>query len=191
MTKIIRCSWAALDDPLMEAYHDKEWGVPVHDDQKHFEFLVLEGAQAGLNWMTILKRREEYRKAFSHFDPEVVARFNQHKVEQLLQNSGIIRNKLKINSAITNAQKFLEVQEEFGTFDKYIWQFVNGKPIQNKRKNCKEIPAQTKESQELSKDLRKRGFTFVGPTIIYAHMQAIGMVNDHCVDCFRYKQLFK
>lgn len=173
----------------MAEYHDKEWGVPVHDDQKHFEFLILEGAQAGLSWDTILKRREGYRKAFANFDPNKVAKFDDKDVARLMNDSGIIRNRLKIASAITNAKAFLEVQIEFGSFDKYAWQFVKGKPIQNKWKSMRDIPAKTKESEALSKDLIKRGFRFVGPTIIYAHMQACGMVNDHTVNCFRWKQL--
>ncbi|MCE5317455.1 MAG: DNA-3-methyladenine glycosylase I [Parachlamydia sp.] len=183
-----RCAWVS-ENTLYEAYHDKEWGVPVHDDRTHFEFLILEGAQAGLSWLTILKRREEYRKAFDNFDPKKVARYSPKKVEELLQNSGIIRNRLKIESAINNAQRFLEVVKEFGSFDSYIWQFVGGQPIQYHRKSRQEIPAITPEAQQLSKDLKKRGFKFVGPTIIYAHMQAIGMVNDHTVDCFRYDLL--
>lgn len=187
--KQTRCAWVTPGNTLYEAYHDKEWGVPVHDDRTHFEFLILEGAQAGLSWLTILKRREEYRKAFAHFDPTKVARFDEKKVEELVQNSGIIRNRLKIEAAINNAQRFLEVVNEFGSFDSYIWSFVEGKPIQYHRKSCKEIPAITPEAQRLSKDLQKRGFKFVGPTIIYAHMQAIGMVNDHTIDCFRYAQI--
>lgn len=189
--KCVRCDWAAKGNELYEKYHDTEWGIPVHDDRKHYEFLILEGAQAGLSWLTILKRREGYRKAFAEFDPVKVARYNKKKIESLLENSEIIRNRLKIESAVNNAQKFLDVQEEFGTFDRYIWQFVNGKTIQNCWKSIKEIPPSTPESDTLSKDLKKRGFTFVGSTIIYAHMQAIGLVNDHIVDCFRYAQLKK
>lgn len=180
-----RCAWVPPDNQLYEEYHDKEWGVPVHDDRLHFEFLILEGAQAGLSWLTILKRREAYRKAFDHFDPKKVAKYDQKKIEELMQNEGIIRNRLKIESAVTNATAFLEVQKEFGSFDKYIWSFVGGKPIQNKWKSRDQVPAKTPEAEKLSKDLMKRGFRFVGPTIIYAHMQAIGMVNDHTVDCFR------
>jgi DNA-3-methyladenine glycosylase I len=180
----IRCEWVSLNDPLSMVYHDKEWGLPVHDDGVHFEFLILEGAQAGLSWSTILKRRENYRKAFDSFDPKKVALYNQQKINELLANEGIIRNKLKIESAVNNARCFLEVQKEFGSFDKYIWQFVNGKPIQNKPKTIREIPAESPESISLSKDLKKRGFKFVGPTIMYAHMQATGLVNDHIVDCF-------
>lgn len=186
-----RCQWVPEGNELYEAYHDEEWGIPVHDDRKHFEFLILEGAQAGLSWLTILRRREGYRKAFANFDPKVVAKFSEEKIEELLQNADIIRNRLKVVSAVVNAKCFLEVQKEFGSFDKYIWQFVNGKTIQNHRKSIKEVPAETKESQALSKDLKKRGFKFVGPTIIYAHMQAIGLVNDHTCDCFRYGDLQK
>lgn len=186
-----RCAWAEgqFDDYIK--YHDEEWGVPVHDDRTHFEFLILEGAQAGLSWSTILKRREGYRQSFANFDPEEVAGFSEEKIQELLQFPGIIRNKLKVRSAVTNAQNFLEIQEEFGSFDTYIWQFVGGEPIVNHWKSLKEIPATTKESDALSKDLKKRGFKFVGSTIIYAHMQACGLVNDHTVDCFRYKKLTK
>jgi len=183
-----RCQWAG-DDPIYIEYHDKEWGVPVHDDKKLFEFIILEGAQAGLSWLTILKRRENYRKAFADFDPEKVARFNEKKINELLTDSGIIRNKLKIRSAVSNAQAFLKIQEEFGSFDTYSWQFVGGKCKVNKVKTIKEIPATSEESDALSKDLKKRGFKFVGSTIIYAHMQAVGMVNDHTTDCFRYREL--
>lgn len=184
-----RCSWVAPGNSLYESYHDHEWGVPVHDDRKHFEFLILEGAQAGLSWLTILKRREGYRTMFDHFDPVKVASYDQTKIDSLLACELIIRNKLKIESTVINARRFLAVQEEFGSFDRYIWQFVNGEPIQNHWKSIREIPAETKESKALSKDLIKRGFKFVGPTIIYAHMQAIGMVNDHTIDCFRYREL--
>ena len=173
----------------MAEYHDKEWGVPVHDDRKHFEFLILEGAQAGLSWDTILKRREGYRKAFAGFDPKKVAKFGAKDVERLLADPGIIRNRLKVASTIANAKAFLEVQKEFGSFDKYVWQFVGGKPKQNKWKTMRDLPAKTKEPEALSKDLIKRGFRFVGPTIIYAHMQACGMVNDHMVSCFRWKEV--
>ena len=186
-----RCQWVQLDNPLSVAYHDEEWGVPVYDHHKQFEFLILEGAQAGLSWNTILKRRENYRKAFSDFDPNAVAAYGKAELNELLINEGIIRNKLKIESAVINAKHFLEIQEEFGSFSKYIWQFVNGKPIQNHWKSMKDIPAESKESQALSKDLKKRGFKFVGPTIMYAHMQAVGLVNDHTTDCFRYPQLCK
>lgn len=184
-----RCQWVGQDNILFEDYHDNEWGVPTHDDRKHFEFLILEGAQAGLSWLTILKRREGYRKAFAGFDPEKVSRFNEGKINELIACSDIIRNKLKIFSAVNNAKRFLEVQEEFGSFDKYIWQFVGGKTIQNKWRTMKEVPASTKESIALSKDLIKRGFTFVGPTVMYAHMQAVGLVNDHTIDCFRHREL--
>lgn len=185
-----RCAWPA-DDPLMIAYHDEEWGVPVHDDRTLFEFLMLETAQAGLSWRTILHRREGYRKAFADFDPEKVARFNRRKVESLLKDTGIIRNRLKVEGAVKNAKAFLKIQEEFGTFDAYIWRFVDGKPKQNRWKTLKQIPAITKEAETLSQDLKQRGFTFVGPTIVYAHMQATGMVNDHTVDCFRHRQVAK
>ncbi len=186
---IHRCSWTSLDNNLYITYHDQEWGIPVHDDRTHFEFLILEGAQAGLSWITILKRREGYRQAFANFDPKKVARFTSEKIQELLALPDIIRNRLKIESAVINAQHFLEIQQEFGSFDKYVWRFVEGKPIQNHWKSLKEIPAETKQSKALSADLKKRGFKFVGPTIMYAYMQAIGMVNDHMVDCFRYKEL--
>lgn len=185
MAKKIRCGWPGNDE-LMIKYHDEVWGKPIHDDKKIFEFLILEGAQAGLSWSTILKRREGYRKAFANFDIRKVAKFTEKDVRRLLNDSGIIRNRLKIRATISNAQHFIEVQNEFGSFDKYIWQFVGGKPIQNRFKSMKELPAVTKEAEALSKDLKKRGFSFVGPTIMYAHMQATGMVNDHIVDCFRY-----
>ncbi len=188
MTQIKRCEWCGSDS-LYTEYHDTEWGVPVHDDQKQFEFLVLEGAQAGLSWLTILRRRENYRKAFADFDPAKVGRFNQRKIASLLKNEGIIRNNAKIRSAVTNAQAFLEIQEAFGTFDAYIWRFVDGEPRLNRWKRLDQIPAQTTESEKLSKDLKARGFKFVGPVIVYAHMQAAGMVNDHLVDCFRYKEI--
>ncbi|GET33787.1 DNA-3-methyladenine glycosylase I [Prolixibacter bellariivorans] len=183
-----RCSWSTNEDIYIR-YHDEEWGVPVHDDRKLFEFLILEGAQAGLSWITILKRREAYRDAFDQFDPEKVARYDEAKIGELMQRSDLIRNKLKIRSAVTNAQAFLKVQEEFGSFDQYIWSFVDGKPIQNKWEKLSEIPAQTPLSLKISKDLKKRGFKFVGPTIVYAHMQATGMVNDHLVDCFRHNEV--
>lgn len=183
-----RCEWAG-EDPLYVSYHDQEWGVPVHDDRKLFEFLILEGAQAGLSWITILRKRENYRLAFNHFDPEKISRYDQAKVEGLLQNPGIIRNKLKIRAAIQNAQAFLRVQEEFGSFDQYIWGFVDHKPIINTWTEMQQLPAFTPLSEKISKDLKKRGFNFVGPTIIYAHMQATGMVNDHIVSCFRYHQV--
>ena len=183
-----RCEWEG-SDPLYIEYHDNEWGVPVHDDRKIFEMLVLEGAQAGLNWLTVLRKRENYRKAFDNFDPRKVAKYDSKKLQELLANEGIIRNKLKIHSAIQNARAFLEVQKEFGSFDAYIWQFVGGRPIRNSWKSLSELPAQTAESEAMSKDLKRRGFGFVGPTICYAHMQATGMVNDHVVTCFRYKEV--
>jgi DNA-3-methyladenine glycosylase I len=179
-----RCAWPGTD-PLYVAYHDSEWGVPVHDDRLLFEFLVLEGAQAGLSWITILRKRDSYRLAFDGFDPEKVARYNQRKVTSLLKNEGIIRNRLKVESAVKNAKAFLAVQEEFGSFAAYQWRFVDGRPIQNRWRAMKEVPAQSAESDALSKDLKRRGFNFVGSTIIYAHMQAVGMVNDHVVGCFR------
>jgi DNA-3-methyladenine glycosylase I len=185
-----RCSWCLAFEEYIQ-YHDNEWGVPVHDDNVHFEFLLLEGAQAGLSWSMILKKRENYRKAFAGFDPKKVARFSPSKIEKLLQDPGIVRNKLKVNAAVNNAKRFLEVQKEFGSFDKYIWGFVNGKPIVNKRKSLKEIPPTTKESDLLSKDLIQRGFKFVGSTVIYSHMQACGLVNDHLVECWRHKRVPK
>lgn len=184
-----RCEWAAGQFEEYIRYHDEEWGVPVHDDKTHFEFLILEGAQAGLSWSTILKRREGYRSAFAGFDPEIVAAFDEQKIEELLQFEGIIRNRLKVQSAVTNAQKFLEIQEEFGSFDAYIWQFVDGRPIINHWNSLKEVPATTRESDALSKDLKKRGFKFTGSTIMYAYMQACGLVNDHTTDCFRHSVL--
>ncbi|MEQ8683637.1 MAG: DNA-3-methyladenine glycosylase I [Imperialibacter sp.] len=183
-----RCTWCLGFDDYVK-YHDEEWGVRVHDDRKHFEFLILEGAQAGLSWSTILKKRAGYRESFADFDPEVVAQFTPQIVEELLLFPGIIRNRLKVQSAVTNAQQFLKVQQEFGSFDKYIWQFVDNKPIVNQWKDYKTAPATTKESDALSKDLKKRGFKFVGSTVIYAHMQACGLVNDHVVDCFRYGEV--
>lgn len=186
-----RCSWVRTNDSLEEAYHDEEWGTPIHDDRIHFEFLLLEGAQAGLSWHTILIRRENYRQAFAQFDPRIVASYQKKQMQELLANEGIIRNRLKIASAIQNAQKFLEIQEEFGSFDHYIWRFVDGKPIQNCWKEIRDVPATSLEAQALSKDLKKRGFNFVGPTIMYAYMQAVGMVNDHLVDCFKHNELCK
>jgi len=180
-----------MNDPLMQKYHDTEWGVPKHDDRRLFEDIVLDGAQAGLSWRTILNKRENYRKAFDNFNAEKVARYNQRKIESLLKNEGIIRNRLKIESAIKNARAFLKVQNEFGAFDPYIWQFTDGKTVINKRRSLKDIPATSKESDAMSKDLKQRGFTFVGSTICYAFMQAVGMVNDHTVDCFRYAQIVK
>jgi DNA-3-methyladenine glycosylase I len=182
-----RCGWPGKVDPLMLAYHDEEWGVPVHDDRKQFEFLTLESAQAGLSWATVLRKRENYRKAFAEFDPEKVARFTAQRIEKLLADPGIIRNRLKVAAAVTNARCYLAVQEEFGKFDKYLWGFVGGRPIQNRIKTMKQMPATSKESDALSKDLKQRGFKFVGSTIVYAHMQAVGMVNDHLVTCFRHK----
>jgi DNA-3-methyladenine glycosylase I len=186
MEELVRCPWCLGFDQYM-TYHDEEWGVPVHDDKIHFEFLILEGAQAGLSWSTILKKREGYRKNFADFDPNRVARFSDKKLEKILLDPSIVRNRLKVFAAVTNAKQFLKVQEEFGSFDKYIWGFVGGKPIVNKRKTMKEVPATTPESDALSKDLIKRGFKFVGSTVIYAHMQACGLVNDHLVECHRYK----
>ena len=183
-----RCSWSATD-PLYIKYHDMEWGVPLHDDRRLFEFLILDGAQAGLSWFTILKKRPNYRKAFDHFDPHKIAGYDTCKVNELLSNEGIVRNRLKINAAIQNAISFLAVQKEFGSFDNYIWRFVGGETIKNKWKALEEIPAQTPESAAMSADLKKRGFKFVGPTICYAYMQAAGLVNDHVVDCFRYEEI--
>ena len=180
-----RCPWCG-DDPVYQKYHDEEWGVPVHDDQALFEFLVLEGAQAGLSWITILKKRDHYRRVFDQFDPEKVARYTPKKVETLLSDPGIIRNRLKVESAIRNARAFLDTQAEFGSFDRYIWSFVDGQPIVNHYERFPDVPAVTPESERLSKDLKRRGFSFVGPTIMYAHMQATGMVNDHLVTCPRH-----
>ena len=183
-----RCWWAGTD-PKYVAYHDDEWGTPVHDENVLFEFLILEGAQAGLSWSTILNKRENYQAAFAYFDPQKVAKYDQAKITELLNNPGIIRNKLKVNAAVTNAKVFLEVQKEFGSFDNYIWGFVDHKPIINTWEDPRDIPASTPLSEKISKDLKKRGFKFVGPTIVYAFMQAIGMINDHTTDCFRYKEL--
>lgn len=183
-----RCPWPS-DDKLMIKYHDKEWGVPLYNDRKLFEFLILEGFQAGLSWRTVLYKRENFRKAFDNFDYNKVAKYDKRKVNSLLKDAGIIRNKLKIEGAITNAKAFLLVRKEFGTFDKYIWSFVNGKPIQNKFKSLKELPAKTELSDKISDELRKRGFKFVGSTIVYAHMQATGMVNDHVVSCYRHREV--
>jgi DNA-3-methyladenine glycosylase I len=185
-----RCAWAG-NDPLYQAYHDEEWGVPVHDDRQLFEFLTLEGAQAGLSWITILRKRAAYRTAFADFDPEIVARFDEARVAELLGNPGIVRNRLKVGSTVTNAQAFLKVQEEFSSFDAYQWRFVDGSPIQNTWQSIKEIPASSPVSDAFSRDLKKRGFRFVGSTICYAHMQAVGMVNDHTVDCFRWREINK
>ncbi|MEQ9309998.1 MAG: DNA-3-methyladenine glycosylase I [Balneolaceae bacterium] len=184
-----RCEWAEGQFEEYITYHDEEWGVPVHDDRTHFEFLILEGAQAGLSWATVLKKREGYRKSFANFDPDIVATFDEEKFQELLQFEGIIRNKLKVRGAVTNAQKFLEIQKEFGSFDDYIWDFVKNKPIVTHRKSMSEVPATSPESDALSKDLIKRGFKFVGSTIMYAHMQACGLVNDHTIDCFRYDEV--
>jgi len=182
-----RCDWCedTFDDYVK--YHDEEWGVPVHDDRTQFEFLILEGAQAGLSWSTILKKREGYRKAFSDFDVEKVVRFDEQKIQKMLQNPEIVRNELKIRSAVSNAQLFIDIQEEFGSFNEYIWSFVDGSPIQNSRERMEDVPATTQESDKLAKDLKKRGFKFTGSTIMYAHMQAAGLVNDHIKSCFRYK----
>jgi DNA-3-methyladenine glycosylase I len=185
--ELTRCPWPT--DELMICYHDTEWGVPVHDDRLLFEYLILEGAQAGLSWHTVLKKRENYRAAFDQFDAEKIARYGDKKVAALLANAGIIRNRLKINATIQNAKMFLKVSEEFGSFDAYLWRFVEGKPIINRRQKMKEVPARTEISDAMSKDLLKRGFKFVGSTICYAHMQAVGMVNDHLATCFRHKQL--
>jgi DNA-3-methyladenine glycosylase I len=184
----IRCQWPG-DDPLYVAYHDEEWGVPKHDERRLFEDLVLDGAQAGLSWITILRKRENYRAAFDNFDAQKVAAYGDEKIGELLSNAGIIRNRQKINSAIKNARAFLKVQEEFGTFDAYIWQFTGGKTLHNQWETMSEIPAKTAESEAMSKDLKKRGFSFVGPTICYAFMQAVGIVNDHVVSCFRYHEV--
>lgn len=185
--KVTRCSWCGTD-PLYTKYHDQEWGIPQHDDQKLFEMLILEGAQAGLSWITVLKKRENYKMAFNNFDAVKISKYSEKKIAELLENPGIIRNRLKINSTIGNAKAFLRVQKEFGTFDKYIWQFVNHKPIVNNFKSLSELPAKTEISDTMSKDLKKRDFKFVGSTICYAFMQATGMVNDHTNDCFRYKK---
>lgn len=183
-----RCPWCEGDE-LYIKYHDKEWGVPVHDDRKHFEFLTLESAQAGLSWLTILRKRDNYRKAFNGFDPKTVSRYGEKKIEELVNNPGIIRNRRKIEASINNADKFLEIQEEFGSFDEYMWKFTDFKPVINSWEDVSEIPATTKLSDEISKDLKKRDFKFVGSTTIYAHIQAIGLVNDHIVSCFRYNEL--
>ncbi|PIQ09399.1 MAG: DNA-3-methyladenine glycosylase I [Ignavibacteriales bacterium CG18_big_fil_WC_8_21_14_2_50_31_20] len=183
-----RCDWCGSDEQYIK-YHDEEWGIPVHDDKVHFEMLILEGAQAGLNWLMILRKRENYRNAYDNFNVKKVAKYTETKLEELIQNAGIIRNRAKIKASVTNAIAFLEVQKEFGSFDKYIWKFVNNKPIVNQWKTISEVPATSIESDELSKDLKKRGFKFVGSTIIYAHMQAIGMVNDHLTSCHKYMRL--
>ena len=184
-----RCGWG--ESEYMLEYHDTEWGVPVFDDQKHFEFLVLESAQAGLSWLTILKKRENYRKAYDNFDPKKVARYSEAKKAKLLADAGIIRNRLKIEASISNAQKFLEIQKEFGSFSNYIWAFVNGKPVTGKWKNIAELPARTELSDSVSFDMKKRGFKFLGTVIMYSHLQATGIINDHLMDCFRYKEIKK
>ena len=184
----LRCDWC-IGNPLYEQYHDEEWGVPVYDDNKLFEFLILETFQAGLSWISVLRKRENFRAAFDNFDYKKIAKYNQDKIDTLLENAGIIRNRLKIKATITNAQAFMAIQDEFGSFSKYIWKFTEGKPIKNTFKSMSEIPANTNLSDTISKDLKKRGFKFVGTTVIYAHMQATGMVNDHIVDCFRYNEV--
>ncbi len=186
--EIQRCEWTGTVNDAYIAYHDEEWGVPVHDDIKQFEFLLLEGAQAGLSWWTVLKKRGAYRKAFADFDPQKVARFSSKRIERLMGNAGIIRNRLKIAAAVTNARAFLNIQDAFGSFDSYIWRFVDGRTVQNRWRRLKDLPATTSESDALSNDLKQRGFKFVGSTIVYAHMQAVGMVNDHLVHCFRHHE---
>jgi DNA-3-methyladenine glycosylase I len=184
-----RCSWVSVDDPLLLQYHDREWGVPVHTDRKHFEVLVLSGVQAGLSWSLVLKKREGYRRAFDKFDPEKVARYSERQIRKLTSDPEIIRNRMKIEAAVRNAGAFLKIREEFGTFDSYCWRFVDGRPRLNRWKATRQIPAISRESEAFSKDLKRRGFSFVGPTTIYAYMQAVGMVNDHLVDCFRYREI--
>jgi DNA-3-methyladenine glycosylase I len=186
-----RCSWVSVDDPLLLQYHDREWGVPVHTDRKHFEALVLSGVQAGLSWSLVLKKREGYRRAFNKFDPEKVARYSERQIRKLTSNPEIIRNRMKIEAAVRNAGAFLKIREEFGTFDSYCWRFVEGRPRLNRWKATRQIPAISPESEAFSKDLKRRGFSFVGPTTIYAYMQAVGMVNDHLVDCFRYREIWQ
>ena len=186
--RIERCTWAGRDNPLMLEYHDREWGVPVHDDRRHFEFLVLEAAQAGLSWSIVLKKREGYRRAFSQFDPRKVARYTPNRIQKLTADLSIIRNRLKIEAAVRNARAFLAIQDEFGSFDAYAWRFVDGRPRLNRWKAMREIPATSPESEAFSKDLKRHGFSFVGSTVMYAHMQAVGMVNDHLVGCFRYRE---
>ena len=183
-----RCGWC-VGDPLYEAYHDREWGVPVRDDATLFEFLILETFQAGLSWITILRKRENFRKAFDHFDYQKIAQYDQVKIDNLLQDPGIVRNRLKVNATVSNAKAYMEVQKEYGSFSNYIWGFINGKPIKNSFENYKDAPAKTELSDTISKDLKKRGFKFVGSTVIYAHMQATGMVNDHEITCFRYHEV--
>jgi DNA-3-methyladenine glycosylase I len=184
-----RCSWVNADDQLMREYHDREWGVPTHDDRRHFEFLVLEAAQAGLSWSIVLKKRQGYLRAFSQFDPEKVARYSLARIDKLTADPDIIRNRMKIVAAVKNARAFVAVQKEYGSFDAYCWQFVNGRPRQNRWSSLRQIPATTAESDAFSRDLKLRGFSFVGSTVIYAHMQAVGMVNDHLIDCFRYRDV--
>jgi DNA-3-methyladenine glycosylase I len=184
-----RCTWANVDQALMREYHDREWGVPAHDDPRHFEFLILEAAQAGLSWSIVLNKREGYRRAFSDFNPEKVARYSEARIDKLTADPGIIRNRLKIAAAVKNARAFLTVKEEYGSFDAYCWQFVDGRPRQNRWKTMRQIPATTRESDAFSRDLKRRGFSFVGFTVIYGHMQAVGMVNDHLMDCFRYRDV--
>jgi len=184
-----RCSWVNVDDALMREYHDREWGVPTHDDRTHFEFLILEAAQAGLSWSIVLNKRAGYRRAFSQFDPEKVARYSAARIDKLAADPAIIRNRMKIAAAVKNARAFLAVQKEYGSFDAYCWQFVNGQPRQNRWDSPRQIPATTDESDSFSRDLKRRGFSFVGSTVIYAHMQAVGMVNDHLIDCFRCREV--
>jgi DNA-3-methyladenine glycosylase I len=187
-SRISRCTWVGSDNPLMLEYHDREWGVPVHGDRQHFEFLVLEAAQAGLSWSIVLKKREGYRRAFSQFDPRKVARYTQNRIQKLTADASIIRNRMKIEAAVRNARAFLAIHDEFGSFDTYCWRFVDGRPRLNRWKTMREIPATSDESDAFSKDLKRRGFSFVGSTVMYAHMQAVGMVNDHLVGCFRYRE---
>ncbi len=184
----MRCSWCG-DNPLYVKYHDEEWGVPVYDDRIHFEFLVLESAQAGLSWLTVLKKRENYRKAYEDFDPKIVAEFDQEKIEELMENEGIIRNRKKIEASVNNARVFMEIQREFGSFSSYIWSFVGGKQLVSFNESIEELPAKTPQSEALAKDMKKRGFKFLGPVILYSHMQATGLVNDHIISCFRYKEV--
>ena len=188
MAGLKRCTWC-LGFPAYIRYHDEEWGVPVHDDRVHFEFLILEGAQAGLSWSTILKKREGYRRAFAGFDPRRVARFTERRILRILQDPGIVRNRLKVRAAVNNARRFLEVQKEFGSFDRYLWGFVGGRPVVNRRRSLREIPPTTRVSDALSRDMIRRGFKFVGSTVLYAHLQACGLVNDHLVSCFRHRQV--
>jgi DNA-3-methyladenine glycosylase I len=189
MTSVKRCAWSTTEDALMRAYHDEEWGVPVHDDRRHFEFLVLEGAQAGVSWSVVLHKRDGYLRAFNGLDPAKVARYGARKIEALVQDPAIIRNRRKIESAVKNARAFRAIQNEFGSFDAYCWEFVDGRPRQNRWRSGQFLPATSPDSDRLSRDLKERGFTFVGSTIVYAHMQAVGMVNDHAVDCFRYPEI--